>query len=172
MRSADAVLTAKTNEALEDLIPRLNKVSGLPVVDATGKVVGVISRKVRRVALLLGARACVQLRCDALPSTPSARRTQPTAHVALNPKVMLLTVSHLEHTHTHTHTHARACMRAQDIIRVRRADGSLRDRVSEHMTSPPVTVGPSVSVRQAATIMLQNRIRRLPVVDSKGQAMG
>jgi CBS domain-containing protein len=29
-----------------------------------------------------------------------------------------------------------------------------------------------VSVRQAATIMLQNRIRRLPVVDSKGQAMG
>jgi CBS domain-containing protein len=47
MRSADTVLTAKTNDRLEDIIPALNKVSGLPVVDANGRVIGVISRKVR-----------------------------------------------------------------------------------------------------------------------------
>lgn len=32
--------------SLQDLIPRLNKVSGLPVVDANNRVIGVISRKV------------------------------------------------------------------------------------------------------------------------------
>jgi hypothetical protein len=31
---------------LQDLIPRLNNVSGLPVVDANNRVIGVISRKV------------------------------------------------------------------------------------------------------------------------------
>lgn len=46
MRSASTVLTARTNERLDDLIPRLNKVSGLPVVDANNRVIGVISRKV------------------------------------------------------------------------------------------------------------------------------
>lgn len=46
MRSAETVLTAKTTERLEDIIPRLNKVSGLPVVDASNRVIGVISRKV------------------------------------------------------------------------------------------------------------------------------
>jgi hypothetical protein len=46
MRSADAVLTAKTSQTLQDLIPLLNKVSGLPVVDANNRVIGVISRKV------------------------------------------------------------------------------------------------------------------------------
>ncbi|KAF6257419.1 hypothetical protein COO60DRAFT_1271356 [Scenedesmus sp. NREL 46B-D3] len=104
MRSADAVLTAKTSERLEDLIPKLNKVSGLPVVDANSRVIGVISRK--------------------------------------------------------------------DIIRVRRAEGSLRDLVEEHMTAPAVTVGPKVSVRNAAKTMLKQKIRRLPVVDRNGKALG
>lgn len=60
----------------------------------------------------------------------------------------------------------------QDIIRVRRAEGSLRASVADHMTSPALTVGPKVSVRQAAKIMLQNKIRRLPVVDRNGHALG
>jgi CBS domain-containing protein len=60
----------------------------------------------------------------------------------------------------------------QDIIRVRRAEGSLRDLVEEHMTSPAVTVGPKVSVRNAAKIMLKQKIRRLPVVDGNGKALG
>lgn len=64
------------------------------------------------------------------------------------------------------------CCALQDVIRVRRAAGSLRDLVADHMTSPAVTVGPQVTVRQAAKIMLQQKIRRLPVVDSKGHALG
>lgn len=60
----------------------------------------------------------------------------------------------------------------QDIIRVRRAEGSLRDLVEEHMTAPAVTVGPKVSVRNAAKIMLKQKIRRLPVVDGNGKALG
>jgi predicted transcriptional regulator len=60
----------------------------------------------------------------------------------------------------------------QDIIRVRRAEGSLRAPVADHMTSPALTVGPQVAVRQAAKIMLQHKIRRLPVVDRNGHALG
>lgn len=60
----------------------------------------------------------------------------------------------------------------QDIIRVRRAEGSLRAPVADHMTSPALTVGPTVTVRQAAKIMLQHKIRRLPVVDRNGHALG
>lgn len=55
---------------------------------------------------------------------------------------------------------------------MRRAEGSLRDLVEEHMTSPAVTVGPKVSVRNAAKIMLKQKIRRLPVVDGNGKALG
>eukprot|EP00878_Enallax_costatus_P015201 GHUV01015914.1.p1 GENE.GHUV01015914.1~~GHUV01015914.1.p1 ORF type:complete len:314 (+),score=70.34 GHUV01015914.1:181-1122(+) len=104
MRTAETVLTAKTNERLEDLIPKLNRVSGLPVVDANNRVIGVISRK--------------------------------------------------------------------DIIRVRRAEGSLRDIVADHMTAPAMTVGPKVAVRKAAEMMLKHEIRRLPVVDGSGRAIG
>lgn len=55
---------------------------------------------------------------------------------------------------------------------MRRAEGSLRTPVADHMTSPALTVGPKVSVRQAAKIMLQHKIRRLPVVDRNGHALG
>ncbi|GBG00293.1 thiol-disulfide oxidoreductase [Raphidocelis subcapitata] len=41
----ESVLSATPGETLQAIIPRLKKVTGLPVVGATGKVVGVISRK-------------------------------------------------------------------------------------------------------------------------------
>ena len=41
-------LFALPEETLEDIIPKLSTVTGLPVVGPTGKVVGVISRKVSR----------------------------------------------------------------------------------------------------------------------------
>jgi hypothetical protein len=68
MRSADTVFTAKTTERLEDLIPKLNQVSGLPVVDVNNRVIGVISRKVR-----YGCTAMAIHRCSA-----SCNRLQPT----------------------------------------------------------------------------------------------
>lgn len=60
----------------------------------------------------------------------------------------------------------------QDIIRVRRAEGSLKDGVDDHMTSPAMTIGPKVAVRKAAKMMLDHKIRRLPVVDKDGKALG
>lgn len=68
--------------------------------------------------------------------------------------------------------HRAVILLLQDIIRVRRAEGSLRALVADHMTSPALTVGPTVTVRQAAKIMLQHKIRRLPVVDRNGHALG
>ncbi|KAI8471496.1 MAG: hypothetical protein J3K34DRAFT_384687 [Monoraphidium minutum] len=43
--AGEAVLVARPTETLQDLIPRLSKVTGLPVVGPNGAVVGVISRK-------------------------------------------------------------------------------------------------------------------------------
>ncbi|KAI8474569.1 MAG: hypothetical protein J3K34DRAFT_407422, partial [Monoraphidium minutum] len=43
--AGETVLQATPGESLQAIIPRLAKVTGLPVVGATGKVVGVISRK-------------------------------------------------------------------------------------------------------------------------------
>lgn len=63
-------------------------------------------------------------------------------------------------------------MPLQDIIRVRRAEGNLRDTVGDHMTSPAVTVGPQMPVREAAKIMLKQKIRRVPVVDKSGKVLG
>ena len=45
--SAEGVFTCSPSESLEDIIPRLDKVTGMPVIGADGKVIGVISRKVR-----------------------------------------------------------------------------------------------------------------------------
>lgn len=39
------MLVARPHETLEDIIPKLNIVTGLPVISADGQVVGVISRK-------------------------------------------------------------------------------------------------------------------------------
>lgn len=47
MRSRErGVLSCTPAETLESIIPRLSKVTGLPVLNEQGKVVGVISRKV------------------------------------------------------------------------------------------------------------------------------
>lgn len=43
----------------------------------------------------------------------------------------------------------------QDIIKVRNAQGSMEQLVSDHMTSPAITVVSSASVQQAADLMLK-----------------
>jgi CBS-domain-containing membrane protein len=40
------------------------------------------------------------------------------------------------------------------------------------MSSPPVTIGPAATVEQAAELMYERRIKRLPVVDSAGRLIG
>ena len=47
MRPQDeGVLTCSPSDTLEGIIPKLNKVTGMPVISVDGKVIGVISRKV------------------------------------------------------------------------------------------------------------------------------
>lgn len=41
------LLTCSPSETLEGIIPKLTQVTGMPVVNDAGRVVGVISRKVR-----------------------------------------------------------------------------------------------------------------------------
>lgn len=60
----------------------------------------------------------------------------------------------------------------KDIIRVRNAAGVLSDKVAKHMTAPAITVPLRATVEEAADIMLQYGIRRLPVVDDAGEAWG
>ncbi len=44
--------------------------------------------------------------------------------------------------------------------------------VKDWMTTDPLTVGPDTSVMKASQIMKENNIRRLPVVDDKGELVG
>jgi len=60
----------------------------------------------------------------------------------------------------------------QDIIRVRKAGGSMKERVSRHMTAPAITMCVTASVQEAADLMLEKKIRRLPIVDAEGVPVG
>jgi CBS domain-containing protein len=53
-----------------------------------------------------------------------------------------------------------------------RGRSSKETRVDEIMTSPPVTIDPSSSVDDAMRIMTENRVRHLPVIDSKAAVLG
>ena len=62
----------------------------------------------------------------------------------------------------------------KDIVKKVVAAGldSARVRVKEIMSTPLITVLPTVSVREAAEIMLKNEIRRLIVTDEEGKLVG
>lgn len=45
-------------------------------------------------------------------------------------------------------------------------------KVGEVMTHDPLTVGPDIDIREAASEMLRRDIRRLPVIDGKGNLIG
>jgi CBS domain-containing protein len=49
---------------------------------------------------------------------------------------------------------------------------SLGQTVGEVMTKKPITAQPDQSLRDAARIMHEKHVRRLPVVDSNGQIVG
>jgi len=97
------------------------------------------------------------------------------------------------HTHTHTHTHihdsqlvlAPLPVRApperhdtpifcslQDVLRARKAGGSLQQHVSEAMTAPALSVPITATVQEAADLMMEQKARPLPVVDAEGLLVG
>lgn len=49
---------------------------------------------------------------------------------------------------------------------------SAAETAGDLMTTPAVTIGPGASVVEAARVMAKNRVKRLPVVGSRGQLVG
>lgn len=50
--------------------------------------------------------------------------------------------------------------------------GRLGTTVGDIMTSPAIVIGPDMDIRQAASVLVDRRIKRLPVVDDKGKLVG
>ena len=119
------VISVKINDAIPFAVRLLSKnnVSGLPVTDERGHVVGVISE------------------ADILGTVGMAR----------------------EH-------------RFKDIMRrllgVSLPGGRKGEKVSDVMSTPPITVLPDTDLSEAARILTEKRIKRLPVVDSENRLIG
>jgi CBS domain-containing protein len=70
----------------------------------------------------------------------------------------------------------------EDALPTRRRFGSRRERVhrakalgdfaGDVMTAPAITVGPEATVVEAATLIIEENVKRLPVVDSDGCLVG
>jgi len=116
------------NEAIQILAEK--RISGLPVVDDTGKLVGIISES--------------DLMWQETGVTPPAY-------------IMILdSVIYLQNPAKYE----------RDLHK------ALGQTVGEVMSSDPVTVSPDKTLREAAKLMHDREVRRLPVIDSEGKLIG
>ncbi len=125
-------ITVTPETPLTEVIRTLSerKISGLPVVDNTGKLVGVISET------------------DLMWRETGVK--QP-------PYIMLLdSVIYLENPGQYE----------RDLHK------ALGQTVKEAMSQKPITVTPEKSLREAAQLMHDHKIHRLPVLDADGQVIG
>ncbi|BAN90623.1 CBS domain-containing protein [Aeropyrum camini] len=60
----------------------------------------------------------------------------------------------------------------RDVVRVVATGGSLDAPVEEYMTRNPAVVRDSESLTKALALMLERRVRHLPVVDHEGRLVG
>ncbi|MCI4325344.1 MAG: CBS domain-containing protein [Thermoplasmata archaeon] len=124
--------TASAHEAA--VLMRSNHVSGLPVVDPAGRLVGVVSeidlvRGIHRATGAMSARGFLDILLDSTPRSGAGPLEASQA-------------------------------------RLKNA------RVSEFMTSRPVTIDPETTIREASRLLTQHGISRLPVVDSRHHVVG
>lgn len=125
-------MTVKPETALKEAIAILakNKISGLPVVNENGELVGVISE--------------------------SDLMWQETG-VEPPPYIMLLdSVIYLENPNRYE----------KEIHK------ALGQTVQEVMTDKPITIKADQSVKQAARLLHDKKIRRLPVLNEEGKVIG
>jgi len=116
------------NEAIKILAER--RISGLPVVDDTGKLVGIISE--------------TDLMWQETGVTPPAY-------------IMFLdSVIYLQNPATYE----------RDLHK------ALGQTVGEVMSKDPITISPDKSLTQAARVMHDKSVHRLPVLDESGQVIG
>lgn len=124
------VVRAETplNEAIQILAER--RISGLPVVDDSGQLVGIISE--------------TDLMWRETGVTPPAY-------------IMFLdSVIYLQNPAKHE----------------RELHKALGQTVGEVMSSDPISISPDKPLKEAAQIMHEKEVRRLPVVDDAGQVIG
>lgn len=124
------VVRAETplNEAIQILAER--RISGLPVVDDAGQLVGIISE--------------TDLMWRETGVTPPAY-------------IMFLdSVIYLQNPAKHE----------------RELHKALGQTVGEVMSSDPISISPNKPLKEAAQIMHEKEVRRLPVVDDAGQVIG
>ena len=130
MTRAPVVVRAETplNEAIQILAER--RISGLPVVDDSGQLVGIISE--------------TDLMWRETGVTPPAY-------------IMFLdSVIYLQNPAKHE----------------RELHKALGQTVGEVMSSAPISISPDKPLKEAAQIMHEKEVRRLPVVDDAGQVIG
>ena len=126
------VLTVKKETPLKDAIKLIadNQISALPVVDETGKLVGIISE---------GDLMWQESGID----TP--------------PYIMLLdSIIYLQNPARHD----------------KQIHKALGQTVGEVMSDRPLTIKPKKPVREAARLMHDKKIRRLPVIDEQERVIG
>lgn len=58
------------------------------------------------------------------------------------------------------------------VLRFRNHEKAARVTAAELMTSPPVTAGPDTSLAEAARLMRDHRVKRLPVINATGHLIG
>ena len=124
------VVRAETplNEAIQILAER--RISGLPVVDDSGQLVGIISE--------------TDLMWRETGVTPPAY-------------IMFLdSVIYLQNPAKHE----------------RELHKALGQTVGEVMSSEPISISPDKPLKEAAQIMHEKEVRRLPVIDEAGQVIG
>lgn len=116
------------NEAIKILAER--RISGLPVVDDTGQLVGVISE--------------TDLMWQETGVTP------PAYIMFLDSVIFLKNPAQYE----------------RDLHK------ALGQTVGEVMSSNPISISPDKLLKEAAQIMHEQEVRRLPIVDNAGQVIG
>jgi CBS domain-containing protein len=121
------VITVGVETPLKEVAELLagNGISGIPVVDTAGSVVGVVSE------------------ADIL------YKERPETETRRGLFGLLLEAASID---AETKLHARTA--------------------GEAMTSPPITIHPARALTQAAEVMLEERVNRLPVVDEDGELVG
>lgn len=117
------VVAVKTTTSFKEMIVLMRKfrVSAFPVVDDSGRVIGVVSQ---------------------------ADMLNKEADLATGPGPL------------------------SGILRFRDHDKAAGVTAAELMTSPPVTVSPSAPLTEAAGLMRDRRVKRLPVINATGHLIG
>ena len=125
-------ITVQPSDSVETVLQLLEEkhISGLPVVDNAGKVVGVVSE-----ADLLFKEKPIRM---------------PLYLTFLDSIIYLEPLDKFKH-------------------QLKKSLGVL---VEDVMTSKPITITPDASVSQAAELILNQRINRLPVIDDVGKLVG